>query len=143
MATAINAVMPYNGKTFRHMPAVAFRLHTDNMVCVCVRASGDISISSVLPRRGRHYGSHRHLIDLLFCWDTHPNCLSIIERHTRPPPILISHSSSHRQLTDASPRRTGGVKEAQAEGFGMGVGLHEGIPLFLIGCWICRHTAGT
>lgn len=60
---------------------------------------------------------------------THTNYLSIIDTHTHicrrahthtSSPILISHSSSHRGLTDDSPRRAGGVKEVQSEAFGMG-----------------------
>lgn len=61
---------------------------SQNHIYMCV--SGDISISS--PRcclGGQRYGSHRPLIDLLFCWDTHAHT------HTHSSSwILISHSSS-------------------------------------------------
>ena len=86
---------------------------------------------------------------LTFCstgTHTHTNYPSILETHTHiyvdrrtrththtSYPILISHSSSHRGLTDDSLRRTGGVREVQSEGFfGDGRGF-KGIPLFLIG----------
>lgn len=90
---------------------------------------------------GRHYGSHRPHIDLLFYWDAHTQTISPSWTHTHicrrarthtSSPILISHSSSHQGLTDDSPRRTGGVKEVQSEAFWDGRGF-EGIPLLLIG----------
>lgn len=100
-----------------------------------------------MPGGGRHYGSHRPLIDLLFYWDTHThtNYLSIIDTHTHTymqasththtrtsSPILISHSSSHRGLTDDSPRRAGGGAGGAVGGFWDGRGF-RGIPPALIG----------
>lgn len=87
---------------------------------------GDIMAPTGLLLTFCSAGTHTHKLSL-----NHTHVCRRARTHTSSP-ILISHSSSHRGLTDDSPRRAGGVKEVQSEGFRDGRGL-EGIPLLLIG----------
>lgn len=120
----------------------SFSVFTRVFVCteihlrVCLCGSGDISISSVFQYRGGIMAPTSLL--LTFCstgTHTHICRRAYSHTHTRARtsfPILISHSTSHRGLTDDSTRQAGGTKEVQSEAFWDGRGS-KGIPLYLIG----------